>query len=76
MLSSLSGAVGRVVLKLGTRFQGKGEGALEAFLELCGLAFLEGTMEGFLDGLGDSDLVRPRLEDLDRLLLPIFMLPP
>ena len=78
--SRRSGAVGRVVLKLGTRFQGKGEGARDAFFELWGLtfleAFLEGTMEGLRDGLGDSDLVRPRLEDRDKLRFPILILPP
>ena len=74
--SNLSGAVGRVGLKLGMRFQGKGDAAREGFFELWGLWFLDGTSEGFLEGLGDSDLVLPRLEDLDKLRFPIFRLPP
>ena len=65
-----------MVLKLGTRFQGKGDAVREGFFELWGLWFLDGTSEGFLEGLGDSDLVLPRLEDLDKLRLPIFRLPP
>ena len=78
LLSRRSGAVGRVALKLGTRFQGKGEEDLEATLEPWGLglcdAFLEGLMDGFLDGFGDNDLVLPRLDDLERALFTVFAL--
>lgn len=76
MKLNLSGAVGRVVLKLGTLFQGKGDAVRDGFFELCGLWFLDGTIEGFLEGFGDKDLVLPRFEDLDKLRFPIFKLPP
>ena len=65
-----------MVLKLGTRFQGKGDAVRDGFFELCGLWFLDGTIEGFLEGFGDKDLVLPRFEDLDKLRFPIFKLPP
>ena len=76
LLSKRSGAVGKVALKLGTRFQGKGEEDRDATFEPCGLglceAFLEGLMDGFLEGLGDNDLVLPRLDDLERALFTVF----
>ena len=76
LLSRRSGAVGKVALKLGTRFHGKGEEDLEATLEPWGLglceAFLEGLMDGFLDGFGDNDLVLPRFDDLELALFTVF----
>ena len=70
MLSSLSGAVGRLALKLVTLLQGKGEEDLEWTLEPWGLGFCEGTRdgqtEGFLDGFGERERVLPRFDDLER----------
>ena len=50
-------------------FQGKGEEHLLATLLPCGLGAalgsLLGLIEGLREGFGDSDRVRPRLEDLE-----------
>ena len=77
MLSSLSGAVGRVALKLGTLFQGKGEEEREWTFDPCGLGFCEGMREGlieaFLEGLGLNDRVLPRLEDLENALFTVLV---